>query len=92
MPGLYVQAQLQACSGDEQMKYAPLIIVVSFFCIVGYFGSSIVGFFTVTQPRYDCQLAEISPDVPLKVKQECRELRIKNGQKNIQGDSVTIGR
>jgi hypothetical protein len=74
------------------MKYIPLIIVVGFFCVVGYIGSSIVGSFTRIQARYDCQLAEISPDIPVKVKQECRELRIKNEQRNIQGDSTTSGR
>jgi hypothetical protein len=74
------------------MKYIPLIIVVGFFCIVGYIGSSIVGSFTRIQTRYDCQLAEISPDFPIKAKEGCRELRIKNEQRNIQGDSTTSGR
>lgn len=27
--------------------------------------------------RYNCELAEISPDVPVKVKQQCRELKAK---------------
>jgi hypothetical protein len=74
------------------MKYIPLFIVVGFFCVVGYIGSTVVGSFTRIQARYDCQLAEISPDIPIKVKQECRELRIKNGQKNIEGDRTTSGR
>lgn len=26
--------------------------------------------------RYDCSLAEISPDMPLEVKQACRKLRM----------------
>ena len=28
--------------------------------------------------RYDCSIAEISPDYPEDVKQECRKLRAKN--------------
>jgi hypothetical protein len=39
----------------------------------------VVFYFTV--PRhgvqvYDCRIAEISPDIPLKVKEECRKLNI----------------
>lgn len=33
----------------------------------------------VNQPDghvYDCRIAEISPDIPLEVKEECRRLRI----------------
>jgi hypothetical protein len=26
--------------------------------------------------KYDCSIAEISPDVPLKVKEECRKFRM----------------
>jgi hypothetical protein len=25
--------------------------------------------------RYDCSIAEISPDIPLEVKEKCRKLR-----------------
>ena len=71
------------------MKYVPLVIVVGFFCVVGYIGSGIITMFKKTEVRYNCQLAEISPDFPVRAKQECRELRIKNEQRNIQGDSVT---
>ena len=74
------------------MKYVPLIVVVGFFCVVGFISSGIIGMFKNTQMKYNCELAEISPDFPVKVKQECRELRIKNGQRTIQGDSTTSGR
>ena len=30
--------------------------------------------------KYDCRLAEISPDFPAKVKEECRKLQAKNGR------------
>ena len=30
-----------------------------------------------TELRYNCELAEISPDFPVAVKQKCRELRAK---------------
>jgi hypothetical protein len=29
---------------------------------------------------YDCRLAEISPDYPIKVKEECRKLNTKQAQ------------
>lgn len=74
------------------MKYVPLIIVVGFFCLVGLVSSGIVTMFKNTQVKYNCQLAEISPDFPIKAKQECREQRIKNEQRTIQGDSITSGR
>jgi len=28
--------------------------------------------------RYDCSVAEISPDYPVQVKEECRKLRARN--------------
>lgn len=31
--------------------------------------------------RYDCSIAEISPDYPIQVKEQCRKLRLE--QKNI---------
>lgn len=30
-----------------------------------------------TEVRYNCELAEISPDFPAEVKQKCRELKAK---------------
>jgi hypothetical protein len=33
---------------------------------------------------YDCSLAEISPDYPPKVKEECRKLRAENFNKDLQ--------
>ena len=44
---------------------------------------SCVGFYAVTklprniEVRYNCELAEISPDFPAQVKQKCRELKAK---------------
>lgn len=57
------------------MKYTPLIIVVCFFLLVGIIGSNIVKPFMKREVRYNCELAEISPDFPLEVKEKCRELR-----------------
>lgn len=76
------------------MKYVPMFIVVGFFCVAGYIGSGIVGMFKNTQVKYNCELAEISPDFPIEVKQECRKLRMDkiNEKGTIQGDSTTSGR
>ena len=30
--------------------------------------------------RYDCSIAEISPDYPLQVKEDCRQLRYDNSK------------
>jgi len=30
---------------------------------------------------YDCRLAEISPDIPIDVKEECRRIRLQEWQK-----------
>ena len=55
--------------------------------------------FYFTLPRksevvYNCSLAEISPDIPIEVKEGCRNLRMDkmNEQRKIQGDSITSGR
>jgi hypothetical protein len=55
---------------------------------------SIIEHFPKTEVRYNCDLAEISPDFPLEVKQGCRKLRMDkiNEQRNIKGDSPTSGR
>lgn len=47
-----------------------------------------------TEVAYNCSLAEISPDIPIKVKEDCRKLRMDkiNEQRNIQGVSITSGR
>jgi hypothetical protein len=31
---------------------------------------------------YNCDIAEISPDIPIEVKQECRKLRMENKDEN----------
>jgi hypothetical protein len=60
---------------DYKVKRELFIIVV---CLVlGYF----IAQYMLTNTRgkvYNCDLAEISPDFPLKVKEECRKLRTTN--------------
>ena len=34
-------------------------------------------FFQPTQKAYPCGIAEISPDVPVKIKEQCRKERLK---------------
>ena len=33
---------------------------------------------------YDCSIAEISPDYPIEVKEQCRKLRAENFKENLQ--------
>ena len=39
---------------------------------------------------YDCSLAEISPDYPIEVKEECRNLRKQEYQKQFENERKTI--
>lgn len=60
------------------MKYIQLVVVVEVLFIVGVIGSSMISAFSKTQVKYNCELAEISPDFPKEVKQKCRELKNEN--------------
>ena len=53
-----------------------LVFLIGAVCIASYF----------EQPkdhlvRYDCRMAEISPDIPVKVKELCRQARAKEQDK-----------
>lgn len=58
------------------------------FITVGIFLiGCIIFIFSVPQPKgvvYNCSLSEISPDFPIKVKEECRQLRAKNFQEELK--------
>lgn len=56
------------------------LINIAFFVtiIVVWVGMGIL-YFYLPRPRevvYNCSIAEISPDIPIKVKEECRKLRM----------------
>jgi hypothetical protein len=59
------------------MKISDEVKFIGLFFIV--VASIAVMFFQPRYPmiKYDCRLAEISPDIPLKVKEECRKLMSK---------------
>lgn len=54
------------------MKYLMLIITIV-ACVLAMIK------YSAQEMTYDCRIAEISPDVPVSVKQECRELLKNNG-------------
>ena len=56
---------------SDEVKFITL-----FFVVVASIAAM---FFQPRYPtiKYDCRIAEISPDVPLKVKEECRKLMSK---------------
>jgi len=56
---------------SDEVKFAVLAIVV--------IASLAAMFFQPRYPtiKYDCRLAEISPDIPPQVKEECRKLMSK---------------
>jgi hypothetical protein len=62
-------------NSDRLLKLqAAAIMVVPVVLLVGilWFSGKIVDKVT-----YNCDLAEISPDIPIKVKEQCRQLRSK---------------
>ena len=67
-------------------------IIIGVLGFVFFAGHAIMESFSKTEVRYNCEIAEISPDIPVKAKNQCRELRNKNEQRNIKGDSITSGR
>jgi uncharacterized membrane protein len=69
-----------------------IVVVISILGFAFFAGHAIIESFSKTEVRYNCDLAEISPDIPLAAKKQCRELRNKNEQRNIKGDSITSGR
>jgi hypothetical protein len=55
------------------------------FLLVVLMGAGVLAFglyMAITYPhvtvRYDCSIAEISPDYPIQVKEACRKLRAQN--------------
>ena len=53
-------------------------IVIAVICGLAALGLTYVGLTGNTEMRYNCELAEISPDFPAKVRKHCRELRTKS--------------
>jgi hypothetical protein len=69
---------MQGTIKRSTLEYAFAIIV-----LIG----SIVFLVVTPQPKvrvYDCSLAEISADIPIQVKEECRKVRAENFNKDLQ--------
>jgi len=72
------------------MKRDILILVTVLFVMI-----YVILFTDISDNRmrvYDCSLAEISPDYPLEVKEECRNLRKQEYQKQreLEGKAIFI--
>lgn len=64
-----------------------ILVAVVFFMIY------VIFFTDISNNRvhvYDCGLAEISPDYPIDVKEECRNLRRQEYQKNLENERKAI--
>jgi len=72
----------------------PILAVISFIGFVFFAGLAIIASFDRKEVRYDCQLAEFSPDFPIEAREGCRKLRMdkRYEQRNTKGDSSTSGR
>lgn len=59
-----------------------LVLTLGFFALLFFM------YWNATHPymviRYDCSIAEISPDYPTEVKEGCRKLRAENFKENLQ--------
>lgn len=55
---------------SDEIKFIILLLAVMLSMMAAFFQPK----YSVT---YDCRIAEISPDVPAKVKEECRKLQEK---------------
>ena len=55
-----------------------LFVAIFILSVADYDNSSVV--------VYDCTLSEISPDYPVKVKEECRRLRQENNKQKTRID------
>jgi len=68
-----------------------ILILITVLCVIVY----VMLFTDINDNRvhvYDCSLAEISPDYPLEVKEECRNLRKQEYQKQreLEGKAIFI--
>ena len=57
-------------------QHLDTIIVVTVFLAVLAMSTIFVLLPRPTERVYNCGIAEISPDIPIKVKEECRKLRM----------------
>ena len=59
---------------NSWMKYADVLAMLSFALSVVAFAYMFMNF-KDSRVTYDCRMAEISPDFPIEVKEECRKMR-----------------
>jgi len=57
------------------IRFAEIFLAV-LLCVLMVLGFQKV--YKISEIRYNCDLAEISPDFPKEVKQKCRELKNEN--------------
>ena len=59
---------------NSWMKYADVLAMLTFALSVVAFAYMFRNF-KDSRVTYDCRMAEISPDFPIEVKEECRKMR-----------------
>lgn len=55
--------------------FSSIMLIVTFVAVI-VIGTSVKG------ARYDCRLSEISPDFPVEVKQQCRDMYRQHYEQN----------
>jgi hypothetical protein len=58
---------------NDEIKFVLLLIAVLVSIIMAFIQPN----YKEVTVRYDCRIAEISPDIPAKVREECRKLQEK---------------
>lgn len=65
---------------DSTVNVLAILAVICFICAQAvyfvYAAESLKG----RTVKYDCSLAEISPDIPPRIKEDCRKLRAERGR------------
>lgn len=67
---------------DVTKREAVKIWIIFVLSIIGMFIALYMGFTTKSEKKYDCSIAEISPDYPIAVKEGCRKLRMEKIDNN----------
>ena len=57
-----------------------ILAVIVFMCLQGVFFVYTAEFLKGRTIKYDCSIAEISPDFPPQVREQCRQLRAQRGR------------
>lgn len=61
----------------KNVNFSLIGFIITALVVIIYFGTFFYYIWHAEQKiiRYNCEIAEISPDIPLEVKEQCRKMR-----------------